>query len=277
MGASGVSGLINYDSPETYLPLIDRVLRIHLSTKILGEIKKYAPKYCDTASDIVLRNVDQEVVFKQILDELSNSRFSIYHATRIHESNRKSFETTGILPLLNANRLDLLKKQIQYYLSETSQVFDNAKFEQLCEKHYDRDAGEVFFSLSGEYHNNDCPAYLYFGSEFDQITVVHLLSRPDRVLLRKNTSPVLLVWEIAGEDLKISMTAEEIQFCLRGGGYPVFARLLINNWVLNLCGQKDRIKFVNGDVTFTFKQPFPPITQRLIWINDDDIKPAVLF
>jgi hypothetical protein len=271
MGACGVNQTIDFDVAETYLSIADPIILSHLSSNSKLNIKTFQSEYNDTAVEYVLGKCDQVNLFLSLNRKLRECHFILSHATRLTQDDLASLETDGFFPLKATGKVNRLKKRIMDYCKTRNKSFDLTKYENLVEKHVNRDAGRAYFSLSRDFHKHDCTDYLHFGSEFEQVVVVWLLSRYERRLLKADSKAAFIIWEVLGDTLNLVHTHEEILQCLESGDRPELASRMINNWVLWKSGNEDKIESLNKDYTVTFKMPFPVRNERIEWVEEKSI------
>lgn len=257
----GACCLIQADRSETYLKILDDVMKSVLKSAEYKALASAEPKYIDDAVSYIPKTVDRGEMFFALNSTLVKERYRVFHGTRLTDMDAASIMNVGLKPLSQTSRVKHLLDRIRVYSVQEGISFDEAKFWHLIDEYENRDRGRIYCSLFRSAHIKEHTHYMDYGSEFEQVIVVHLVGGYHKRLLRHDTKAAIVSWTIDGSKLIDETSLDQVDQRLSEGNHPELARNFLNRWLLWHCGRHHDIPYLSTD--YSVVHPTAPAFQDL--------------
>lgn len=232
-GSGATASVIDFDRNDEWGPSLTSVLKDHLPSGFVAQIARYQPEFLEDALSIVFEIGNREPIIDATLEWLRSHTILGYHGTRLTDSEIRSVQETGLLPLEARARHTRISRALSHHPDWSNQ---HHRLDALI-KAYGPDArvgkreGQAHLTLSRAGLVNSFNHYLAYGSEFDQRVAYDLLG-PDGVeLLANDGKPVLLTFGVPGPDaLLAAHPFFDVTMMRERGEVPNIVREFLEVW-----------------------------------------------
>ena len=229
--------LLDFDDIDTWEPELSNVLGNQVSESVVNQLAAAKHELIEDALDHLFTLTNKKMIIHTTLAWVQSRKVTGYHGTRLTDTEVKSIQAKGLLPLETRSRRSRLVRVLSHHprWNEVADKLD-VTIERLGEGgKLGFRLNQVHLTLSRSGLINSFNHYLTHGSEFDQKVAQELLGTEGKELLRKDGEPRVVKVAVPGKAaLKASQPSFSIEYVLEEGEIPNLIREFLKAWSYRL-------------------------------------------
>ncbi len=252
--------LLDFDDIDTWKPQLTYALGGQISESVVNQLIAAKPELIEDALDHLFTLTNKKMIVDRTLTWIQSIKITGYHGTRLTDTEVKSIQAKGLLPLETRSRRSRLLRALSHH-PRWNEVADQLD---VTIERFGEDANlgvrlnQVHLTLSRSGLINNFNHYLTYGSEFDQKIAQELLGTEGKKFLGKDGEPRVIKVAVPGKiALEASQPAFSIEDVLEEGGMPNLIRELLNAWSDRLARPDIQVNPYGVDCGMIFRSTIP--------------------